>query len=83
MGDNVSSAGNQQERLDAEWIVGFVDGEGCFHVAINRLEKMTLGWSVLPEFRVVQHKRDEQVLYRMPFLPQERASKKRRRWPSV
>jgi len=65
MGDNVSSAGNQQERLDAEWIVGFVDGEGCFHVAINRLEKMTLGWSVLPEFRVVQHKRDEQVLYRI------------------
>ena len=55
-------AENQQERLDAKWIVGFVDGEGCFHVAINKLQKMTLGWQVLPEFRVVQHKRDEGVL---------------------
>lgn len=26
---------------------------------------MTLGWQVLPEFRVVQHKRDEAVLYRI------------------
>lgn len=59
------SAGNQQERLDAEWIAGFVDGEGCFHVALNRLEKMATGWTVLPEFRVVQHQRDERVLHRI------------------
>ena len=58
-------ADNQQERLDASWIVGFVDGEGCFYVAINRLLKMALGWQVLPEFRVVQHQRDEQVLHRI------------------
>src|SRR3989338_3869636 len=58
-------ADNQQERLDANWIVGFVDGEGCFYVAINRLDKMTLGWQVLPEFRVVQHQRDEEVLYKI------------------
>ena len=51
-------ADNQQERLDAQWIVGFVDGEGCFHVALSKLPKMTLGWQVLPEFRVVQHQRD-------------------------
>ncbi len=61
-GENVMGADNQQERLDDKWIVGFVDGEGCFHVAINNLPKMTLGWQVLPEFRVVQHKRDEQIL---------------------
>jgi hypothetical protein len=61
----VAGADNQQERLDAEWIVGFVDGEGCFHVAINRLQGMTLGWQVLPEFRVVQHQRDEAVLHRI------------------
>src|SRR3989344_4401533 len=59
------SADNQQERLDSKWIIGFIDGEGCFHVAINKLPKMTLGWQVLPEFRVVQHQRDEQVLYRI------------------
>ena len=58
-------ADNQQERLDPHWIVGFVDGEGCFHVAINKLPKMTLGWQVLPEFRVVQHRRDELVLHQI------------------
>ncbi len=56
------SADNQQERLDGNWIVGFVDGEGCFHVSINRNEKMTLKWQVLPEFRIVQHQRDEKIL---------------------
>ena len=62
---NVLSADNQQERPDACWIVGFVDGEGCFHVSINKVEGMKLGWQVLPEFRIVQHKRDEQVLHRI------------------
>ncbi len=52
-------ADNPQERLDAKWIVGFVDGEGCFHVAINKIPEMSLGWQVLPEFRVVQHERDD------------------------
>ena len=57
------SADNQQERLDANWMVGFVEGEGCFHIGINKLEKMSLGWQVLPEFRVVQHQRDEAILH--------------------
>ena len=61
----MKSADNQQESLEAEWIVGFVDGEGCFHVAINRQPKMTLGWQVLPEFRIVQHQRDIAVLYKI------------------
>lgn len=64
-GENVMQTDNQQERLDTKWIAGFVDGEGCFHVAINRQQKMTLGWQVLPEFRVVQHQRDEQILHRI------------------
>ena len=59
------SADNQQERLDADWIVGFVDGEGSFHVAINKIPKMTLGFQVLPEFRVVQHERDEKILQKL------------------
>lgn len=59
------SADNQQERLYAEWIVGFVDGEGCFHVAINKINKMRLGWQVLPEFRIVQHEKDVTILKRI------------------
>ncbi len=61
--ENVMGADNQQERLDARWIVGFVEGEGCFHVAINKMSKMHIGYQVLPEFRVVQHLRDVHVLH--------------------
>ena len=50
-------------QLDVQWIVGFVDGEGCFHVGINPHPEMTAGFQVLPEFTVVQHKRDVQVLH--------------------
>jgi hypothetical protein len=53
--DNVSGAENQQERLTAlGWVVGFVDGEGCFSCPIYRCHKMALGWQVRPEFAVVQ-----------------------------
>lgn len=52
-------------NLSAEWITGFVDGEGCFHVGISRHEGMTVGVQVLPEFTVVQHERDVQILHAM------------------
>src|SRR5207249_3305621 len=63
--DNVMGADNQQERLSAEWVVGFVDGEGCFFVGINRQPTMKIGWQVLPEFRVVQHEKDVAILQRL------------------
>ena len=50
-------------KLHAEWITGFVDGEGCFHVGINANSEMKVGFQVLPEFTVVQHERDVQVLH--------------------
>ena len=50
-------------RLEAQWIVGFVDGEGCFHISINKNDTMTLGFQVLPEFTVVQHEQDVKVLH--------------------
>ncbi len=50
-------------KLDAEWITGFVDGEGSFYVGINKHSEMTAGYQVLPEFTVVQHERDVQLLH--------------------
>ena len=50
-------------NLNAQWVVGFVDGEGCFHIGINQNKEMKLGVQVLPEFTVVQHEVDQQVLY--------------------
>ena len=50
-------------RLEAQWVVGFVDGEGCFYVGVNTQPEMKTGYQVLPEFTVVQHERDVQLLY--------------------
>ena len=50
-------------NLNAAWIVGFVDGEGCFRIGIRRHEEMSTGYQVLPEFSVDQHARDVKVLH--------------------
>src|SRR5262249_17163056 len=52
-----------QVKLEAEWVTGFVDGEGCFHVGINPHPDMRVGFQVLPEFTIVQHERDVQLLH--------------------
>lgn len=59
--DNATSADNQQERLvEIGWIVGFVDGEGCFSNGIvqqnNRPGRIgyKLHYQVFYEFAVTQ-----------------------------
>jgi hypothetical protein len=59
--DNASGADNQQERLDA-YIAGYVDGEGSFHVAVQRNPWTRAGWQLVPEFRVSQNAERRQVL---------------------
>ena len=62
--DNPSGADNQQERSGfAQWVAGFVDGEGCFSVPIFRNPTCRLGWQVQPSFTVVQGERSVQVLH--------------------
>jgi LAGLIDADG endonuclease len=62
-GDDRSSADDQQERPDSEqWVVGFVDGEGCFSVPIFRNPTCRIGWQVQPTFAVVQGARSVRVL---------------------
>jgi hypothetical protein len=61
--DNPQGAENQQERLTTiGWVVGFVDGEGCFSSPIYRCGKMTLRWQVRPEFAVAQGASSRDVL---------------------
>jgi hypothetical protein len=67
--DNVWSAENQQERLTTiGWLVGFVDGEGCFSCPIFRNGSMTLGWQVQPAFTVVQGASSRDVLEEMAIF---------------
>jgi len=64
IGDKASGADNQQERPGfAQWVVGFVDGEGCFSVPIYRNQSCRLGWQVQPSFTVVQGERSAAVLH--------------------
>ena len=55
----------RSSRLTPEWIVGFIDGEGCFHVGISRHDDLKSGFQILPELTVVQHKRDLDLLYEL------------------
>src|SRR3984957_4204356 len=67
--ENPTSADNQQERPEfAQWVVGFVDGEGCFSVPIFRNPSCRLGWQVQPSFTVVQGERSVQVLHRLKLV---------------
>ena len=68
--ENPSGADDQQEtgssllELDARWVTGFVDGEGCFSVSIHRSPhaRRTYGWQVHPVFHVYQHNTHRAVL---------------------
>lgn len=50
-------------KLEPQWVVGFTDGEGCFHIGISKNETYQLGFQVLPEFVIVQHQRDIKLLH--------------------
>jgi hypothetical protein len=53
--DNPPGAVNQQERPGFEqWVVGFVDGEGCFSISVVKNLGCRLGWQVQHEFSVTQ-----------------------------
>jgi LAGLIDADG DNA endonuclease family protein len=59
--DNPDGAENQQERLvSIGWVLGFVDGEGCFSVGFVRQSGglgrrgYRTGWQVAHEFAVTQ-----------------------------
>jgi len=61
--DKASSADNQQERLKiSNWIVGFVDGEGCFSVSIFKNRTSKCGFQVMPEFVITQGQKSLNVL---------------------
>ena len=60
--DKDASRDNQQERLDPWWIVGFVDGEGCFSVSTFKNHTCKSGYQTLFEFVVTQGERSRSAL---------------------
>src|SRR3989344_6275907 len=64
--DNVFGADNQQERLETNgWVVGFVDGEGCFCVSLHKNPTTKLGWQIMPEFVATQGEKSLLALKRL------------------
>ena len=58
-------AGNQQGRPDeavCHYVAGFVDGEGSFHIAVQRNPSTRWKWQVIPEFHVSQNDGNQHVL---------------------
>jgi hypothetical protein len=71
-GDNLWSADNQQERLvGIGWIIGFVDGEGCFSIGFVRQPTRTnragykTGYQVSHEFAVTQGAKSVECLHEL------------------
>lgn len=71
--NNATSADNQQERLiKIGWVIGFVDGEGCFSLGVvqqhDRKDKTRirrgykLGVQITHEFSVTQGEKSKQSL---------------------
>ncbi len=63
--DNQIRADNQQGRLEAWWITGFVDGEGCFSISIFKNVTTTAGVQIFPEFVVTQGAKSLEALKRL------------------
>ena len=70
--DNVTGADNQQERLvRVGWVVGFVDGEGCFSLGLVRQPHRDgrvgyrAGYQVFHEFVVTQGARSVGCLHEL------------------
>jgi hypothetical protein len=72
-GDNVTSAENQQERLIEfrGWVIGFVDGEGCFSIGFVRQPSRPgrsgykTGFQVAHEFAVTQGEQSISCLHEL------------------
>ena len=63
---NVSGRENQQERLKTiGWVVGFIDGEGCFSVSLHKNSTTKLGWQIMPEFVATQGEKSIKALLKL------------------
>ena len=63
--DKVNRGDNQQERLEIGWVVGFIDGEGCFSISLHKNPTTRLGWQIMPEFVVTQGEKSLNVLIKL------------------
>ena len=50
------------------YFLGFVDGEGCFHISFKKQKSAKMRWVLDPIFHVTQHKNHKELLYNFQKL---------------
>lgn len=53
---------NDNNSLDPNYISGFIDAEGCFHISILRNNNLKLGISVRAIFQISLHRKDQALI---------------------
>ena len=51
------------QKLDPNWITGFIDAEGCFSIIIEISD--SLKWKVRASFEINLHEKDKEILYKI------------------
>jgi len=67
MSENSTLADNQQVRkkINDDYFVGFVDGEGCFYVGFSKRNDLPIPWQIITEFHVSQNPGSKNVLEKL------------------
>ena len=55
----------QREKLDPNYVCGFIDGEGSFSISIGKHKTLKRGFEVRPEFEIELRKDDQEILERI------------------
>ncbi len=53
---------NLQQEIEKGWLCGFVDGEGCFSIRVQRYGSNKNNICLRPDFAITQHKKDKSAL---------------------
>ena len=47
------------------YLLGFVDGEGCFHISLKKQKSAKMRWVLDPIFHVTQNSKSKSILYKL------------------
>lgn len=53
---------NLKNKLDPNWVTGFVDGEGCFHISLFTIKNRKRKWHSQACFKIGLHIKDKDLL---------------------
>lgn len=64
--EKASGADHQQvtgrKKISNDYLIGFVEGEGCFYVGFSKRKDLPLGWQIICEFKVSQNPEGKKIL---------------------